>query len=82
VGDNLIGQIAIVSIYAAFHFVTLEEYYSGFLYMPLGNPVSDGSIVLIGVCIFSGIVGNNFWATPWIDGTWLNITGVTTLTYG
>jgi hypothetical protein len=30
-----------------FHFCTLEEYYTGGLFLPVGNPVSDGSIAYI-----------------------------------
>lgn len=82
VGDNFIAKIFMISVFSAFHFVTLEEYYSGYLYLPIFNGVSDGSIFLIALSIFTGLVGNNYWATPWIDGRWLNIDGVTTLTYG
>lgn len=30
----------------------------------------------------TGYYGNNFWATPVVDGGWLNLDGVTMLTYG
>jgi hypothetical protein len=72
----------LVCIYSAFHFVTLEEYYSGYLYLPIFNGVSDGSIVIVLLSFFTAYYGNNFWATPYIDGTWLGIDGVTILTYG
>jgi hypothetical protein len=72
----------ICCIYSAFHFVTLEEYYSGYLYLPIFNPVSDGSIAIILLDLYTAYHGNNFWATPYCDGTWLNMDGVTILTYG
>lgn len=78
----MIAKIMLVSVMTAFHFVTLEEYYSGFLYLPPFNGVSDGSIPIILLSILTGYYGNNMWATPLMDGTWLNFEGVTVLTYG
>ena len=82
VGDNFIAKIMMIGIYSAFHFVTLEEYYSGYLYLPIFNGVSDGSIAIVALSFATGFVGNNIWATPLVDGTWLNIDGVTVLTLG
>lgn len=82
VGDNLIAKIMMMCVYSAFHFVTLEEYYSGYLYLPIFNGVSDGSIAIVGLSFLTATVGNNVWATPVIDGTWLKIDGVTELTIG
>jgi hypothetical protein len=82
VGDNFIAKIMMICIYSAFHFVTLEEYYSGYLYLPIFNGVSDGSIAIVALSFATGFVGNNIWATPLYDGTWLNIDGVTVLTLG
>jgi hypothetical protein len=78
----MIAKTMQIAIFAAFHFTTLEEYYSGHLYLPPLNGVSDGSIFLIGLSFYTGYYGNNMWATPIYDGTWLNIAGVTYLTVG
>jgi len=60
-----------VFVFQAFHFATLNEYYTGSLILPPLNGVSDGSIVLIFCCIFTGIVGNNFWVIPIFDAKWM-----------
>ena len=62
--------------------MTLEHYYMGILVMPPGNGVSDGAFPIVIASIYSGIVGNNFWATPVYDVAWLGIEGVPMLTYG
>lgn len=82
VGDNAISKIMLFSVMSAFHMVTLEEYYSGFLYLPPLNGVSDGSIAIVLLSFITGYTGNNYWATPLIDGTWLGLNGVTVLTLG
>ena len=43
--------------YIPFYFATLEEYYTGALYLPTFNGVSDGSVLIIGVDIATGIMG-------------------------
>jgi len=58
VGNNFITFLGIVSVYAAFHFATLEEYYTGTLYLPPLNGVSDGSIVIILATFISGCATN------------------------
>lgn len=45
---------------ASFHFSTLEEYYTGGLFLTPGNGVSDGSAVVIGMFIAMGIYGNEW----------------------
>ncbi len=82
VGNNFLACIMMIGIYSAFHFTTLEEYYVGTLYLPIGNGVSDGSGAIILFSAMTCFVGNNFWATPWFDATWMNVEGVTVLTYG
>ena len=44
-----------------FYFATLEEYYSGGLFLPVCNGVTDGSVPLIGVYFFTAYVGNDWW---------------------
>lgn len=83
-GNNIISYIFFVGIYSAFHFTTLEEYYSGMLYLGPLNGISDGSFFIIVASFISGLFGNNFWATPFfeIENTWMAINGVPILTYG
>ncbi len=70
-GNNITAVIMSVGIYSAFHFATLEEYYTGTLYLPPMNGVSDGSFIIIIASIITGCFGNNFWLTPICDGSWL-----------
>ena len=66
-GNNFITFFGVVTIYAAFHFATLEEYYTGTLYLPPLNGVSDGSIVIIIATFISGCTTNAFWASEVLD---------------
>lgn len=81
-GNNLVSYIFMLGISAAFHFITLEEYYSGNLYLGPCNGVSDGSIVTIAITTTLIFTGNNFLATPILDITWLGVEGVPMLTAG
>lgn len=67
IGNNIIGYIMLVGLYSAFHFATLEEFYVGTLYLPVCNGVSDGSALVVIASIFTAFIGNNFWATPFLD---------------
>ena len=82
VGDNMIAKIFFFAIYQAFYLATLEHYYLGRLILPPINGVSDGCVFVTPFCIYTAYVGNNFWATPVVDGRWLKIEGVEDLTYG
>lgn len=72
-GNNFITFFGVVTIYAAFHFATLEEYYTGTLYLPPLNGVSDGSIVIIIATFISGCTTNALWASEVLDGSWLHL---------
>ena len=65
-----------------FHFTTLEEYYIGTLKLPVGNAVSDGSVLVVLVFIVTGITGNEVWVHEVVSAEWLGIEGVTMLTIG
>ena len=41
----------------AFYFATMEEYYTGGLFLGPGNGITDGSIVLIGLFVYCGVFG-------------------------
>lgn len=62
VGNNFIVLLSILTSTMPFHFATLEEYYVGGLWLPIGNGVTDGSLVLILVNIFIGVLGSEWWA--------------------
>ena len=81
-GNNFLSYAMVIMAMAAFHFSTLEEYYVGTLCLPVCNAVSDGSLLVIGMFIFTGIAGNDFWVKEVVDGTWLNIEGIDKLTIG
>jgi len=46
---------------AAFHFCTLEEYYTGGLFLGDINGITEGSFLIFGIFILMGIKGNDFW---------------------
>ena len=49
---------------ASFHFSTLEEYYTGGLFLGPFNGVTDGSAAVYLTFIFMTIAGNDFWIWP------------------
>ena len=54
--------IGIMMSCASFHFCTLEEYYTGGLYLGPFNGVTDGSVGVIFMFLLMGFAGNDFWA--------------------
>ena len=70
----------LATVYAAFHFATLEEYYVGGLFMPPCNGSSDGSFVFILAYLVTGIFGNGFWSIGVLNGEWTHIKGLEILT--
>jgi len=53
--------LSLLAVTQSFHFSTLEEYYVGGLYLGVGNGVTDGSIILIGLFLFTGFFGPEPW---------------------
>ena len=45
-----------------FFFSTLEEYYTDCLYLPPINGVNEGGLFAVLTMVFTGFVGNDFWA--------------------
>lgn len=82
IGNNIFSILFMTIGLCTFHFVTLEEYYVGTLYLPVGNPVSDGSILMVGWFIFSGVMGTDFWLNEGPSAEWLGIEGLKYFTYG
>ena len=46
-----------------FYFCTLEEYYTGGLFLGVGNGVTDGSVLMYLMFLFTGFKGNDIWLT-------------------
>jgi hypothetical protein len=53
---------------SSFHFSTLEEYYTGGLFLGPGNGISDGSAVIISGFFLMGIFGNNVFQDNCMEG--------------
>jgi ethanolaminephosphotransferase len=64
VGDNFTAVITCCAGSASFHFSTLEEYYTGGLFLGRFNGVSDGSFFVILIYFIMGCFGNEFWKYP------------------
>jgi ethanolaminephosphotransferase len=54
-GDNIWALAAIAASCASFHFTTLEEYYTGGLFLEIGNAITDGSGPFIATMVYIGI---------------------------
>lgn len=59
-GDNLYTLLTVITACSVFHFSTLEEYYTGGLFLGPGNGVTDGSVLFFGIFITMGFIGNDF----------------------
>lgn len=59
VGNSEILLLGIISCTQSFYFATLEEYYTGGLYLGVGNGVTDGSALIIALFSFAGYLGND-----------------------
>jgi hypothetical protein len=61
IGNNFIVFLSLLAVTQSFYFSTLEEYYIGGLYLGIGNGVTDGSVLLIGLFLFTGYYGSQPW---------------------
>lgn len=59
-------MLNMMSASACFHLSTLEEYYTGGLFLGPGNGISDGSVIVYIVFIVMGALGNEFWLTTMV----------------
>mmetsp|Transcript_9729 Transcript_9729/g.14816 ORF Transcript_9729/g.14816 Transcript_9729/m.14816 type:complete len:122 (+) Transcript_9729:557-922(+) len=55
------------SALASFHFSTLEEYYTGGLFLGPFNGISDGSVAIYGIFLTMFLFSNNFWTWEVIE---------------
>ena len=56
-------MLVCILVCASFHFCTLEEYYTGGLFLGPCNGITDGSVGIISTFIAMGIFGNDFLVT-------------------
>ena len=68
VGQSICLPLIVIGITIGFYCATMEQYYCGFLNLPVLNGVSDGCIIMYLVGILSGIYGEPFWRTEVIYG--------------
>lgn len=72
-GDGLAVVIAMIGSCSTFYFSTLEEYYTGGLFLLPGNGVTDGSALIISGYVLLGFTGNSvmlqpaFWGLRYCD---------------
>lgn len=60
-GNSECLLLGLLGITQSFYFCTLEEFYIGGLFLGVGNGVTDGSLILISLYIFTGIKGQEWW---------------------
>ena len=59
---------------SGFHFSTLEEFYTGGLFLGPGNGITDGSVPVLVVFILTGCIGNSWFLTKVAgDVTWKDV---------
>ena len=63
-GDNYLSIVGVLLPCASFHFSTLEEYYTGGLFLGPFNGVTDGSALFYISFLLMSVVGNEFWKIP------------------
>lgn len=59
VGNNYMVLLTVVATTSPFYFATMEEYYTGGLFLGPGNGITDGSVVLIALFIYCGAFGTS-----------------------
>lgn len=69
VGNSGLLMAGLIATTQSFHFSTLEEYYTGGLFLGIGNGVTDGSVLIIAIFLASGIFGNQIFDTKMAIGS-------------
>jgi ethanolaminephosphotransferase len=59
IGNSWFVLLPLLASTMSFYFSTLEEYYIGGLFLGVGNGVTDGSVVLIFLFLYTGYRGND-----------------------
>jgi hypothetical protein len=50
-------MVGLLASTQTFYFIILEEYYTGGMFLPIVNGVTDGSLLIIGFYIYCGVWG-------------------------
>jgi hypothetical protein len=79
-GNNIFPFLLTISLYSCFYFGTLEEYYVGFLKLPPGNMVSDGSCFLLLLYFITGCTGSWILSVRLFNIEILGIVGIREIT--
>jgi len=58
VGNSGLIFLGLLASTGSFYFSTLEEYYTGGLFLGVGNGVTDGSLPIIAIFLYCGVAGN------------------------
>jgi len=66
VGDSLLCIFTVLFPCASFFFSTLEEYYTGGLFLLPGNGVTDGSAGIYVSMMYMAYYHNEFWTKPYL----------------
>lgn len=61
VGNNWYLVITIFAVVGQFYYATLEEYFIDGLYLPIMNGPNEGLWTVICFCVFTFLVGPEFW---------------------
>jgi hypothetical protein len=77
---NIFPFLLTISLYSSFYFGTLEEYYVGYLTLPPGNIVSDGSVGLLLLYFITGCTGSWILSVRLFNIEVLGIVGVKEIT--
>jgi len=65
------GYIFVQGALLVFHFCTLEEYYIGGLFLPVGNGITDGSLIYFIMFLIPAFIGNSCYAKEAIKADYL-----------
>ena len=72
IGNSSLIMFPLLATSMTFYLCTLEEYYIGGLFLGVGNPVTDGSVILIALFASAGYAGNGVFketfCIPFFDG--------------
>ena len=64
IGDNVLGIMTVLFPCASFFFSTIEEYYTGGLFLLPFNGVTDGSLAIYISMIYMATFKNDIWTQP------------------
>mmetsp|Transcript_32291 Transcript_32291/g.49440 ORF Transcript_32291/g.49440 Transcript_32291/m.49440 type:complete len:168 (+) Transcript_32291:672-1175(+) len=66
-GDSIFTMLFMIGGGISFHFSTLEEYYTGGLFLGVGNAVTDGSFIIFTLYFILGAYGRDTYLQPMVS---------------